>query len=72
MPEFVRVRLANGSEASIPAAHAERADLTPLDKKPALNRDGSLAPTKPRVAKGAAAATTKSGASASTDAHKEG
>lgn len=48
MSEFVRVRLENGAEASIPAAQAEGAGLKPLDKA-ALLPDGSVAPTKLRA-----------------------
>ena len=48
MTEFVRVRLENGSEASIPARAAEAAGLKPL-KKPALGRDGRPLSTKHRT-----------------------
>lgn len=48
MSEFVRVRLENGAEASIPAEHAEMAGLEPLSKD-AYAGDGSVIPTKLRA-----------------------
>lgn len=59
MSQFVRVRLANGTHKSIPAASAEAAGLKPL-KQPALNRDGTVAPEKPRVPLGGAVSATSS------------
>jgi hypothetical protein len=59
MADWVRVRLANGAHKSIPAAAAEAAGLKPL-KQPALNRDGTPAPLKPRVPLGGAASATSS------------
>lgn len=38
MPEFVRVRLENGSEASVTAAFAELHDLKPLNKSGTTRR----------------------------------
>lgn len=72
MSEFVRVRAENGEEVSVPAAVAEGAGLKPLSKSAYAN-DGSLLPTKPRVSKGAASATTtKTEADASPEPPKEG
>jgi len=52
--EFVRVRLENGTEKSVPAAVAKRYGYKPL-KKPTHNRDGALKAPKPRVPLGGAA-----------------
>ena len=57
MSELVRVRLANGGHASIPAARAQSLGLKPL-KAPARLRDGRPAPFKPRAYKSAVAATS--------------
>ena len=71
MAEFVRVRAENGDEVSIPEGLAEAAGIKPLNK-PALSNDGTVAPTKHRVVKGAASADhTKTEAPAS-DRPKEG
>ena len=43
--EFVRVRLPNGVEKTLPAATAKRAGFTVLDE-PALNARGVMLPTK--------------------------
>ena len=72
MSEFVRVRLENGAEASIPAAQAESAGLKALSK-PTHAADGSLLPIKPRTVKGAASADhTNPEARPASDAPKEG
>lgn len=57
MASFVRVRLENGSEASVSAAFAKRRKLTPLDKPAA--RGGKALPAKhnPLKKKTATAAT---------------
>lgn len=71
MAGFVRVRLENGAEASIPESSVPDG-VKPL-RGPALLPDGQVAPTKLRVPKGAASATTDSEvAPASDDAPKEG
>ncbi len=44
MPGFVRVRLANGSEASVSPALAKRHNLKPLDKP--AERNGVALPAK--------------------------
>lgn len=44
MPAFVRVRLENGSEASVSEAFAKARNLTPLDKPAA--RGGKALPAK--------------------------
>jgi hypothetical protein len=44
MPDFVRVRLENGSEASVSPAFAKRHDLTPLDKP--ASKNGVALPAK--------------------------
>jgi hypothetical protein len=60
MPQkFVRVRLENGTEKSVPEVVAETAGYKVLDK-PARGRDQRVLPDKPRVALGAASAKTKS------------
>lgn len=71
--KFVRVRFDNGSEGSIPEAHAELGGLKPL-KRPALNRDGSVAPTKHRTPLGGAASADHITPEArpASDAPKEG
>jgi hypothetical protein len=52
MPQkFVRVRLPNGTEKSIPEVVARTSGYTVLDKD-AYGRDGRLKPAKPRVALG--------------------
>jgi len=51
--KFVRVRLENGTEKSIPAAVAQRYGYKPL-RKPTHTRDGALKPPKPRVPLGGA------------------
>ena len=58
---FVRVRLDNGTEKSVPEAVALRYNLEPLDK-PTHGRDGRMLPPKPRVPLGmsASAAPRKS------------
>ena len=72
MPEFVRVRLENGAEASVPEAVAEGAGLKPL-KKDAHLADGTVAPTKLRVSNGAASADNiNPETSPVSDAPKEG
>lgn len=47
MTEFVRVRLDNGSEASVSAAFAKRHGLTPLTKKVAASNGVALDPKHP-------------------------
>lgn len=44
MPKFVRVRLENGAEASVPEAVARKHGLTPLNKPAA--RNGRALPAK--------------------------
>lgn len=44
MTQFVRVRLENGSEASVSVEHAKRVGLTPLEKPAA--RGGKALPAK--------------------------
>ena len=44
MPAFVRVRLENGSEASVSAAFAKRHNLIPLNKP--AGRNGKAIPAK--------------------------
>lgn len=49
MPQkFVRVRLENGTEKSVPEVVAKTSGYKPLDK-PTHGRDGRLLPEKPRV-----------------------
>lgn len=48
MTEFVRVKLENGSDASVPAGFAERHQLEVLDK-PAAGPNGRALPAKHRV-----------------------
>lgn len=72
MTNFVRVRLENGSEASIPESHAVMAGLAPL-RKPALSRDGSPAPTKHRVKRAESQPTTSTPeASPASESAQEG
>lgn len=74
MTEFVRVRLENGTEKSVPAAVASRYGYKPL-KKPTHNRDGALKPPKPRVPLGGGAASadhTRPEARPASDAPQEG
>ena len=67
MTEFVRVRLENGTEKSVPVAVAENHSYKPLDK-PTHGRDGRLLPPKPRVPLGgAASATTADAARVTSD-----
>ena len=58
MTEFVRVKLENGSEATVPAGFAKSHKLEPLDK-PATHNDGTALPAKHKttIAKKTAAAT---------------
>lgn len=51
LPDYVRVRLANGSHVSMPAKRADQLGLKPL-KQPGLNRDGTIRPAKHRTALG--------------------
>ena len=60
MPQkFVRVRLENGTEKSLPETVAETSGYKPLDK-PTHGRDGRLLPPKHRTPLGGAASATKS------------
>ena len=61
MPKFVRVRLENGTEKSVPEAVAETNGYKPLNK-PTHGRDGRLIPPKHRVPLGGAASATKADA----------
>lgn len=75
MPQkFVRVRLDNGTEKSIPEIVAQTSGYKVLDK-PTHGRDGRLLPPKHRVPLGVAASakksTTPKEAAASPDASKE-
>lgn len=72
--KFVRVRLENGTEKSVPETVAQTAGYKILDK-PARGRDLRVLPDKPRVDLGAASAkkkTTTTEADASHEASKEG
>lgn len=67
MPKFVRVRLENGTEKSVPEQVAETNGYKPLNK-PTHGRDGRLLPPKPRVPLGgAASATTADAARVTSD-----
>lgn len=60
MPQkFVRVRLENGTEKSVPEAVAQASGYKSLDK-PTHGRDGRLLPPKPRTPLGESASATKS------------
>lgn len=59
--KFVRVRLENGTEKSIPEAVAENSGYKVLSK-PTHGRDGRLIPPKHRVPLGGAASATKTDA----------
>ena len=59
MPKFVRVRLENGTEKSVPEVVAQRYGYKPLDK-PTHGRDGRLLSPKPRVPLGTSASAKKS------------
>ena len=71
--KFVRVRLENGTEKSVPETVAQTAGYKILDK-PARGRDLRVLPDKPRVDLGASSAKKKSTteADASHEASKEG
>lgn len=70
--KFVRVRLENGSDATITEAHAEMAGLKPL-RKPALRKDGTILPPKHRAPLGGAASADHTNPEApASDAPKEG
>ena len=74
MPQkFVRVRLENGSEVSVPEVVAETSGYKPLNK-PTHGRDGRLLPPKHRVPLGGAASADHSRTEArpASDAPKEG
>jgi len=51
LPDYVRVRLDNGSHVSVSRARADQLGLKPL-KQPGLNRDGTIRPAKHRTALG--------------------
>ena len=75
MPQkFVRVRLENGTEKSIPEVVAETSGYKVLDK-PTHGRDGRLLPPKHRTPLGVAASAKKSStakaASVSADESQE-
>ena len=59
MTKFVRVRLENGTEKSVPETVAETSGYKPLDK-PTHGRDGRLLPPKHRVPLGTSASAKKS------------
>ena len=70
--KFVRVRLENGTEKSVPEVVAERYGYKPL-KKPTHGRDGRLLPPKPRVPLGGAVSADHLHPEApASDAPKEG
>lgn len=71
--KFVRVRLENGSEKSVPEVVAQTSGYTVL-KKPTHGRDGRLLPPKHRVPLGGAAVAdhTKAEARPASDRPKEG
>jgi hypothetical protein len=70
MPKFVRVRLENGTEKSVPETVAETSGYKVLDK-PTHGRDGRLLPPKPRTPLGGAASASKSPAKATRAAADE-
>ena len=59
--KFVRVRLENGTEKSVPETVALTSGYKPLDK-PTHGRDGRLLPPKPRVPLGGAVSAAKADA----------
>ena len=59
--KFVRVRLENGTEKSVPEVVAETSGYKPLNK-PTHGRDGRLLPEKPRVPLGGAASANEADA----------
>lgn len=59
MANFVRARLEDGTEKSVPEAVATNYGFEVLDK-PTHGRDGRLLPPKPRVPMGTASAASKS------------
>jgi hypothetical protein len=64
MPQkFVRVRLENGTEKSVPEVVAKTSDYKVLDK-PTHGRDGRLLPPKHRTPLGGAASASKAPAKA--------
>ena len=71
--KFVRVRLENGSEKSVPEVVAQTSGYKVLDK-PTHGRDGRLLPPKHRVPLGGAASAdhTKTEARPASDRPKEG
>ena len=71
--KFVRVRLENGTEKSVPEAVAQIYGYKPL-KKPTHGKDGRLLPPKPRVPLGGAASAdhTHPEARPASDAPQEG
>lgn len=74
MAEFVRVRLPNGIEKSMPEAAAYNAGLVPLDKA-THGLDGRLRPPKPHVPLGTRRTqptTSKKKARPASDAPQEG
>ena len=58
MPKFVRVKLENGSEKSIPEVVAQTSGYKVLNK-PTHGRDGRLLPPKHRVPLGGAASADR-------------
>ena len=63
MSEFIRVRAADGGEASVPAAYEQAFDMKPL-AKPAVDRFGRPLPPKPRANLSRAAETAEAPAEA--------
>ena len=61
MPEFVRVRLENGTEKSVLKAVADRYGYKALSK-PTHGRDGRIRPPKHRVPLGGAASANEADA----------
>ena len=61
MPNFVRIRLENGTEKTVTDVVAKRYGYKPLDK-PTHTPDGRIKPPKPRVPLGGAASATKTSA----------
>ena len=70
-PEYVRVRLENGSHATLTREQAEAAGLKPL-KQDALRRDGSPRPTKHRLDLSAGRSQSTTTEAPASNAPKEG
>lgn len=68
MTQFVRVRMENGHEKSVPVAVQQRYSL-PIVDKPAHARDGSVKAPKPRRPLGTAAPKTRTPKKAAASAN---